>query len=180
LTIDNRDRKRNPTNDNNHILAPNVNVMALIGGLLLRREYPGQPVVGVGVVIIECGRLVLVKRGAEPALDKWSFPGGAVELGETVRTAAVREAEEECGLDVELVDEVPLDAYDILEVDADGRLRYHYVLLQFLAKPKGGVLEPKSDVTDVRWVPLTEAENYDLTESVRSFIRKHRNKLEKH
>jgi 8-oxo-dGTP diphosphatase len=145
----------------------------------LRREYPSQPIVGVGVVIMEGGRLVLVRRGAEPALGKWSFPGGAVELGETVREAAVREAKEECGLDVEIVEETPMDAYDILELDEEGRLRYHYVLLQFLAEPKDGVLEPTSDVTDARWIPLEEAENYDLAESVRSFIEKHRNKLEK-
>jgi 8-oxo-dGTP diphosphatase len=62
----------------------------------------------------------------------------------------------------------------------NGRLRYHYVLLQFLAKPKGGVLDAKSDVTDVRWVPINEVENYDLAESVYSFIRKHRSKLEKY
>jgi 8-oxo-dGTP pyrophosphatase MutT (NUDIX family) len=103
-----------------------------------------------------------------------------MELGEAVRDAAVREAKEECGLDVELVDGIPMDAYDILTVDNDERIRYHYVLLQFLAKPKSGVLEPKSDVTDARWVPLEEAENYDLAESVRSFIRKHRKELEKH
>jgi hypothetical protein len=71
-----------------------------------------------------------------------------------------------------------MDAYDILTVDKKGRLRYHYVLLQFLANPKNGVLEPKSDVTDAKWVPLEEVENYDLTESVRSFFRKHRNELE--
>jgi 8-oxo-dGTP diphosphatase len=150
-----------------------------IGGLLLRREYPYQPVVGVGVVIVDCGKLVLVKRGAEPALGKWSFPGGAVELGEAVRDAAVREAREECGLDVELVEDKPMDAYDILTLDESGRLRYHYILLQFLARPKDGVLEPTSDVTDARWVPLEEVEKYDLTESVRLFFRKYRNKLEK-
>ena len=146
----------------------------------MRREYPFQPVVGVGVVIVDCGRLVLVRRGAEPALGKWSFPGGAVELGEAVRDAAVREAKEECGLNVELVDGMPMDVYDILKVDESGRLRYHYVLLQFLARPKDGVLEPTSDVTDARWVPLEEVENYDLTASVRSFFRKHRKELEKH
>jgi len=150
-----------------------------IGGLWLRRKYPGQPVVGVGVVIVEYGRLVLVRRGAEPALGKWSFPGGAVELGETVRDAAVREAKEECGLEVELVEDRPMDAYDILTMDESGRLRYHYVLLQFLAQPKEGALKPTSDVTDTRWVPLEEVENYDLTESVRLFFRKHRNELEK-
>ena len=145
----------------------------------MRRKYPGQPVVGVGVVIVEYGRLVLVRRGAEPALGKWSFPGGAVELGETVRDAAVREAKEECGLEVELVEDRPMDAYDILTLDESGRLRYHYVLLQFLAQPKEGALKPTSDVTDTRWVPLEEVEKYDLTESVRLFFRKHRNELEK-
>ncbi|MGD9131275.1 MAG: NUDIX hydrolase [Candidatus Bathyarchaeota archaeon] len=146
----------------------------------MRREYPSQPVVGVGVVIVDCGRLVLVRRGAEPALGKWSFPGGAVELGEAVRDAAVREAREECGLDVELVDGAPMDVYDILKVGDGGRLRYHYVLLQFLARPKEGVLKPTSDVTDARWVTFEEVEKYDLTESVRLFFRKHRKELEKH
>ena len=146
----------------------------------MRREYPSQPIVGVGVVIVDRGRLVLVRRGVEPALGKWSFPGGAVELGEAVRDAAVREAREECGLDVELLDGAPMDVYDILKVDDGGRLRYHYVLLQFLARPKEGVLKPTSDVTDARWVPFEEVENYDLTESVRLFFRKHRKELEKH
>lgn len=147
---------------------------------LLRREYPVQPVVGVGAVILDCGKLVLVRRGAEPALGKWSFPGGAVELGESVRDAAIRETKEECGLDVELVEDVPMDAYDILTADKDGRLRYHYVLLQFLVRPKSGVLTPTSDVTDAKWVPLAEVETYDLTASVRSFFRKHRKELEQH
>ncbi len=146
----------------------------------LRRKYPSQPVVGVGAVIVDCGRLVLVRRGAEPALDKWSFPGGAVELGEAVRDAVVRETKEECGLDVELLEDRPMDAYDILTADESGRLRYHYVLLQFLVKPKNGVLKPTSDATDAKWVPFDEVETYDLTESVRSFFRKHRKELENH
>ena len=146
----------------------------------MRHEYPCQPVVGVGVAIVDFGKVVLVKRGAEPALGKWSFPGGAVELGEVVQDAAVREAKDECGLDIKLVDGKPIDAYDILIQDETGRLRYHYVLLLFLARPEDGNLKPISDVTDAKWVPLNEVENYDLTESVRSFIRKHRNELEKH
>ncbi|MCW4016657.1 MAG: NUDIX hydrolase [Candidatus Bathyarchaeota archaeon] len=146
---------------------------------MLRRKYPSQPVVGVGAVIVEGGRIVLVQRGAEPSLGKWSFPGGAVELGETVRDAVVRETLEECGLDVELVEDVPIDAYDILTKDEAGCLSYHYVLLQFLVRPKNGILKPSSDVTDARWVPLQEVEKYDLAESVRSFFKKHRSKLEK-
>jgi len=146
----------------------------------MRREYPRQPVVGVGAVIVDCGRVVLVKRGAEPARGKWSFPGGAVELGEAVRDAVVRETREECGLDVEFVEETPMDAYDILTLDKDGRLQYHYVLLQFLVRPKQGKLEPTSDAIDARWVPFKEVEKYDLAESVRSFFRKHRKDLWKH
>ena len=143
----------------------------------MRREYPLQPIIGVGAVIVECGRLVLVKRGAEPALGKWSFPGGAVELGETVRDAVIRETKEETRLDVKLVEDRPMDAYDILTLDKTGRLRYHYVLLQFLVRPKHGKLEPTSDVTEARWVSFEEVENYDLAESVRSFFIKHRKEL---
>jgi 8-oxo-dGTP diphosphatase len=144
----------------------------------LRREYPCQPVVGVGAVILDDGKLVLVRRGVEPSLGKWSIPGGAVELGEAVRDAAMRETKEECGLDVELIDDRPMDAFDNLIMDEAGHIRYHYVLLQFLVRPKGGSLKPTSDVTDVIWVPLENVENYDLTESFRLFFRKHRNELE--
>ena len=146
----------------------------------MRREYPDQPVVGVGAVIVEDGKLVLVRRGVEPARGKWSIPGGAVELGEAVRDTAIREAREECGLDIELVDDRPVDAFDTMFRDEDGRLRYHYVLLQLLAQPKGGALQPTSDATEARWVSLEEVENYNLTESFRLFFKKHRNKLEKH
>lgn len=146
----------------------------------MRRDYPRQPIVGVSAVIVKNQKIVLVKRGVEPAFGKWSFPGGAVELGEAVRDAAIREVKEECGLEVELVTDVPMDVYDIMTPDKDMRLRYHYVLLQFLARPKKGTLKPTSDVTEARWVSLDEIENYDLTESVRSFFKKHRNELEKH
>ena len=137
----------------------------------MRREYPDQPVVGVGAVIVEDGKLVLVRRGVEPARGKWSIPGGAVELGEAVRDAAIREAREECGLDIELVDDRPVDAFDTMLRVEDGRLRYHYVLLQFLSRPKGGALQPTSDVTEARWVPLEEVENYNLTESFRTIFK---------
>jgi len=143
----------------------------------LRREYPTQPIVGVAAVIIHDGKLVLVKRGVEPGKGKWSIPGGAVELGEGVRDTAIREAKEECGLDIELVGDTPIDAMDSMVTDEKGRLQYHYVLLQFLAKPKGGILNPTSDVTETRCVPIEEVEKYDLTNSFRAFFKKHRNEL---
>ncbi len=116
----------------------------------MKREYPVQPVVGIQVIILDCGKLVLVKRGAEPSLGKLSFPGGAVELGEIVRDAAVREAKEECGLNIKLAKDTPPDAYDIIKHDDYGHLQYHYVLLQFLANLKEGTLKPTSDVTEAR------------------------------
>lgn len=145
----------------------------------MKREYHNQPILGVGAVILEDGKIVLVRRGVEPALGKWSIPGGAVDLGEAVREAVKREAKEECGLDIELIDGKPVDVFDNLVKDKDGRLRYHYVLLQFLSRPAGGALKPASDVTDARWVPLNKVEDYDLTESFRIFFTKHRKKLEK-
>jgi 8-oxo-dGTP diphosphatase len=146
----------------------------------LRRKYPTQPIVGVAAVIVHDGKLVLIRRGVEPAKGKWSIPGGAVELGETVRNTAIREAKEECGLDIELVGDRPMDALDNIIKGEKGRFQYHYVLLQFLARPKGGTLKPTSDVTEARWVPLEEVEKYDLTNSFRLFFKKHREELPSH
>jgi 8-oxo-dGTP diphosphatase len=143
----------------------------------LRREYPSQPIVGVSAVIVQDGKLVLVKRGVEPGKGKWSIPGGAVELGEGVRDAAIREAKEECGLDIKLVRDTPMDAIDNMIEGERGRLQYHYVLLQFLTRPMGGTLRAGSDVTEVKWVPLEEVDAYDLTNTFRLFFKKHRKEL---
>lgn len=143
----------------------------------MKRKYPTQPVVGVGALIVHKGKLILVKRGVEPAKGKWSIPGGAVELGEKIREAVVREVKEESGLDVEIALETPMDAIDNLIKSKDGRLQYHYVLLQFLVRLKGGTLKPASDAKDARWVPLNEVEKYDLTKSFRSFFKRHQEEL---
>lgn len=144
----------------------------------MRREYPTQPIVGVGAVIVDEGKLLLVKRGVEPGKGKWSIPGGAVELGEKVRDAVVREAEEESGLKVEIVIDRPLDTVDNIMMDENKRLQYHYVLLQFLIRPKSGTPRSGGDVLDAKWVSLDEVETYDLTTSFRSFFKRHRNELE--
>jgi len=137
-----------------------------------------RTIVGVGAVVVDSGKVLLVQRGVEPSLGKWSFPGGAVELGEPVRDAVVRETKEETCLNIELIQHAPMDAYDILEWDTKGKLLYHYVLLQFLGKPKNGTLNPTSDAKNAQWVPLSEIDNYDLAESVRHFIRNHMKQLE--
>lgn len=143
----------------------------------LRREYPKQPLAGVGAVIINEGKMILVKRGVEPGKGKWSIPGGLVELGESVRDATIREAKEETSLDVEIVVDRPLDAFDNIDIDEHGGLRYHYILLQFLTRPKSGTLEPSSDAVDAKWVPIEEVEKYDLTKPFRKFFTKHKDEL---
>ncbi|UCE15545.1 MAG: NUDIX hydrolase [Candidatus Bathyarchaeota archaeon] len=145
----------------------------------MKREYPTQPVASVGALIVHEGKLLIVKRGVEPSKGKWSIPGGAVELGERIRDALLREVKEECGLDVEIALEKPMDAIENITISKDGRLQYHYVLLQFLARLKGGILKPASDALDAKWVPLDEVEKYDLTKSFRSFFQKHQDELRK-
>jgi len=143
----------------------------------LKRQYPTQPIVGVGAVILHEGRMILVRRGVEPGKDQWSIPGGAVELGEKIRDAVLREAKEESGLDIEIVVDRPMDAVDSIFKDKNQHLEYHYVLMQFLARPKSGTLKHGGDVLDAKWVPLEEVEKYDLTTSFRAFFKKHKNEL---
>ena len=145
----------------------------------MRRKYPEQPIAGVGALIVHEGKLLLVKRGVDPAKGKWSIPGGAVELGEKMRDAVIREVKEECGLDVEIALDRPLDAIDNITMSEDERLKYHYVLLQFLVRLKGGTLRPASDVLDVKWVPFDEVKTYDLAKSFRSFFEKHQDELKR-
>jgi len=115
----------------------------------MKREFPEQPLVGVGAVIIESFRVVLVKRAHPPITGQWSIPGGALELGELVREAAVREAREETGLIVETGE--LLGVFDRVLHDAAGRVQYHYVLIDFLCRPVGGRLLAASDAAEVRW-----------------------------
>lgn len=143
----------------------------------LRREYPKQPLTGVGAVIINEGKMILVKRGVEPGKGEWSIPGGLVELGETVRDAVIREAKEETGLDVEIIVDRPLDAFDNIDIDEKGGFHYHFVLLQFLTQPKSGTLKPSSDAVDAKWVPIEKVEKYDLTKPFRKFFIKHKDEL---
>jgi len=142
----------------------------------LKREYPTKPIVGIGAVIICNGKILLAKRGSEPDKNKWSIPGGLVELGETVQETTVREVKEETNLEVQV--RRLIDVVDNLEPDEKGRLRYHFVVLDFLVHLKGGSLRAGSDVLDVRWVPLGEVEEYDLTKTFREFFERNRGMLQ--
>ena len=110
------------------------------------RAYPARPFCGVGVVAFRNDSIVLIRRGKEPRRGEWSIPGGAVELGERIRDAAVREFAEECGGSITLKDLV--DAVDIIARDEDGRVSYHYVVTDFWAEWAGGAIAPASDVIE--------------------------------
>jgi len=136
----------------------------------MKREYPDRPIVGVGAVIVEEGRALIVRRAQEPQKGRWSIPGGAVELGETLRQAAAREALEETGLAVE-ASEV-LEVFDSIYHDPAGLTQYHYVLVDFLCRKTGGELRAASDVSDVRWVTPEELAGFDIAPSAQRVIRK--------
>jgi len=127
----------------------------------VNRLYPKQPIVGVGALIICDGKLLLEKRKNEPGKGKWSIPGGLVELGESVQQTVIREVKEETGLDVESPEHV--DVVDNVDRDERGGIKYHFVIIDYFVKLKGGKLEAASDAEELRWVAFNEVEKYDLT-----------------
>ena len=120
-----------------------------------------RPIPAVAAIIIKNGSLLLIKRGVEPSLGKWSVPGGSIEWGESLKDALKREVREETGLDIE-VGEVA-GVFDLI-VPGDDAPGFHYVIIDYFARSVGGALKAGDDAADARWVPLGDLENYDLTE----------------
>jgi 8-oxo-dGTP diphosphatase len=119
----------------------------------MQREFPVAPLVGVGAVIVEEGRVLLVRRGTEPLKGQWSLPGGLLELGESLTDGVIREVLEETGLMVE-----PVELVELLgRIHREGkRVRYHYVIADYLCRVMGGSLQAASDADAVRWVERAE------------------------
>jgi ADP-ribose pyrophosphatase YjhB (NUDIX family) len=136
----------------------------------VRREFPEVPLVGVGAVIIEDARVVLVKRLHPPLQDEWSIPGGVLEVGELVREAAIREAREETGLIVEPGE--LLGVYDRVLHDLEQRVQYHYVLIDFLCRRVAGDLAAASDAAEVRWFTREELPGLKLAKDTVEVIGK--------
>jgi len=141
------------------------------------RRYPTRPFLGVGALIFEGAKILLVERGKEPLKGYWSLPGGILETGEKLEAAIRREVLEETGLEVE-----PLSIFEIFErimPDAAGRPEYHYVLIDYLCRPTGGRLQAASDVSRAEWVAEQNLGQYRLTEGTLAVIERAFAKLQR-
>jgi 8-oxo-dGTP diphosphatase len=136
----------------------------------MKREFPEVPLVGVGAIIIEDSRVLLVKRAHPPLQAQWSIPGGVLEVGELIREAAIREAREETGLIVEPGE--LLGVYDRVLRNLEQRVQYHYVLIDFLCRRTGGELQAADDADEVRWFTREQLPPLNLAEDTQDVIRK--------
>lgn len=136
----------------------------------MAREFPELPLVGVGAVIIDDARVLLVKRAHPPLQAQWSIPGGVLEVGEMVRDAAIREVREETGLVVEPA--YLLGVYDRVLRNSEQRVQYHYVLIDFLCRRTGGTLQAADDAAEVGWFTREELPRLKLAEDTLDVIGK--------
>ena len=133
------------------------------------RAYPDRPFVGVGAVIVDgAARVLLVKRRFEPLAGQWSLPGGAVDVGETLAECVIREMREETGLEVEIGPVI--EVFDRITRDGDGRVQYHFVLVDYVCRPVGGTLAAASDVADVAWAASADLPVFGLTDKATEVI----------
>ena len=135
----------------------------------MSREYPDRPFVGVGVVIWRDDKVLLIQRGKAPRYGSWSLPGGRQKLGETVRETALREVAEETGLSIEIIHLI--DVVDAVTHDDDGRVRYHYTLVDFGAEWRDGKAVAGSDAAGVRWVDPNDLDQFALWDETVRIIR---------
>lgn len=136
----------------------------------MKREYPNAPILGVGAIIFHDDKALLVKRGKEPGYGKWTLPGGAIELGETLKEGLLREIKEETGLEVEIGGIV--EVLDWISRDEDHRVKYHYVLVDFWCKSSSMELNLSSEILEAKWIEPSEASSYDLPRLTLEIIEK--------
>jgi 8-oxo-dGTP diphosphatase len=134
--------------------------------------YPDRPIVGVGAVIFHDDQVLLVKRAHEPLRGEWSLPGGAVDVGETLRAAIVREVREETSLEVEVGPVV--DVVDRITADDQGRISYHFVIVDYLCRVTGGRLACASDADAAEWVAVDDLQRFKLTKAAADVVLKAR------
>ncbi len=132
------------------------------------REYPRRPMVGVGAVVVREGLVLLERRGQPPAQYSWALPGGLVDAGERLEDAVIREVREECGIEVGVGP--LLGVFEPIQRDADGRVRFHYVVLDYLAHYHSGTLAIGDDAADLCWVAPEELDHFGLLPATREMI----------
>lgn len=131
--------------------------------------YPKYPRVAVGAVVFKQNRILLARRGQAPSLDNWAIPGGKVKLGESLQEAAEREIHEETGLVIRAGD--PIYTFDHVDLDGDGRIRYHYVIVDLKAEYVSGDIEPGDDVLDACWIPASELSRMKVSPKTRQLLK---------
>ena len=135
-----------------------------------KREYPDRPYVGVGVIVFRDKEVRLVQRDKEPNKGQWSIPGGRQMLGEAAAEAAQRELLEETGVKVDRLKLV--DVVDAIIPDVEGKIKYHYTLVDYMGQWQSGESRPGDDAKEVRWVRLNELSSYSLLEKTMKIIQK--------
>jgi ADP-ribose pyrophosphatase YjhB (NUDIX family) len=143
-------------------------VRAYEDGEVSGRAYPDRPFVGVGGVIVDQGRVVLIKRRFEPLAGQWSLPGGAVDIGETLVECVAREMLEETGLVVEVGPVI--EVFDRIIRDPEGRVQFHYVLVDYVCRPVGGLLAASSYVADAVWAAPADLPAFNLADPATAVI----------
>jgi 8-oxo-dGTP diphosphatase len=136
----------------------------------VRREYPERPLVGVGGVVIRDERTLLIRRGSAPLEGEWSIPGGMLELGETILEGVRRELLEETAIEVRVLDLI--EVFERVTRDEVGKLKYHFVILDYLCEAVRGEAQAGSDVTEVAWARESELSKYSLTPTATRVIQK--------
>ena len=145
------------------------------------REYPERPIVGVGGVVVDNGRALLIRRGNEPLLGQWSIPGGTLELGETLAEGTAREVKEETGLEVNVLDMI--ETFERINfgrgadetwssIEERRRPRFHFVIVDYLCERISGEPVAGGDVTDVAWGDEHELEKFALSPTATRVIRR--------
>ena len=135
-----------------------------------KREYPDRPYVGVGVIVFRDKEVLLVQRNKEPNKGQWSIPGGSQLLGETASEAAQRELLEETGVKVDQL--FLVDVVDAIIPDVEGKIKYHYTLVDYMGQWHSGESRPGDDAKEVRWVRLNELSSYSLLVKTMKIIQK--------
>ncbi|MEJ2729477.1 MAG: NUDIX hydrolase [Deltaproteobacteria bacterium] len=134
-----------------------------------RNDYPRHPRVAVGAVVFKDGCVLLVRRGQPPGEDLWAIPGGSVEIGETLQQAAEREILEETGVQIRALK--PFYTFDVIDRDAAGKVRFHYVIVDLAADYVLGEPSPGDDALEARWVSAKEMHNLKVSESTVNLLK---------